>query len=363
MCAVCLQLTLQLLAGKAAPASTAGLLADTLHLLAAGLEDAPQRTRKALSLKLLLLFSDVAALVGGSSGIVRADLGDLLVAVAVAAEGLQNTIRLLGGSSSSNNSLTRMSLHDIQSAQREGASTTRLFRSLWLHTAMQKLVSPAAGTNAAAGGSLPAGDVQWEWQSAAGRLAAVTPLLMVGTNSYFEGDMVERLKVRMAALAPLSFSLGSRGCWWAWCKSVQLADFSCFALCMQQKGQSRDSFAAEHALAPHLRQEEFLSEPVHVPAWSLPAAAQIELGEQLVQAGSLGSASSLTSVLVGLLGGKHSLNGQALPQPSEGALVGLIVAIAMAELSRAALAPLPDLGEAAMHDACAAGHPTADARP
>lgn len=209
MCAVCLQLSLQLLAGKAAPASTAGLLADTLHLLAAGLEDAPQRTRKALSLKLLLLFSDVAALVGGSSGIVRADLGDLLVAVAVAAEGLQSTIRLLGGSSSSsssNNSLTRMSLRDIQSAQREGASTTRLFRSLWLYTAMHKLVSPAAGTNAAAGVSVPAGDVQWEWQSAAGRLAAVTPLLMVGTNSNFEGDMVERLKVRVVALAPLSFS-------------------------------------------------------------------------------------------------------------------------------------------------------------
>lgn len=194
---MCLQLTLQLLAGKAATASTAGLLADTLHLLAAGLEDAPQRTRKALSLKLLLLFSDVAALVGGSSGIVRADLGDLLVAVAVAAEGLQSNIRLLWGSSSSNNSLTRMSLHDIQSAQREGASTTRLFRRLWLYTAMHKLVSPAAATNAAAGGSVPAGDMQWEWQSAAGRLAAVTPLLMVGTISNFEADMVERLKVRV----------------------------------------------------------------------------------------------------------------------------------------------------------------------
>jgi hypothetical protein len=206
---VCLQLSLQLLAGKAAPASTAGLLADTLHLLAAGLEDAPQRIRKDLSLKLLLLFSDVAALVGGSSGIVRADLGDLLVAVAVAAEGLQSTVRLLGGSSSSNssnNSLTRMSVHDIQRAQREGASTTRLFRSLWLYTAMHKLVSPAAGVSvaAAAGGGVAAGDVQWEWQSAAGRLAAVTPLLMVGTNSYFEADMVERLKVRLETTVYLS---------------------------------------------------------------------------------------------------------------------------------------------------------------
>jgi hypothetical protein len=108
------QLALQLLAGKAAHPSTAGLLADTLHLLAAGLQDAPQRTRKDLSLRLLLLFSEVAAEVGGSSGVVRADLGDLLVAVAVAAEGLERNVRLLGSSSSSNNSLTRMSMHDIQ---------------------------------------------------------------------------------------------------------------------------------------------------------------------------------------------------------------------------------------------------------
>jgi hypothetical protein len=61
---------------------------------------------------------------------------------------------------------------------------------------MHKLVSPSAGTTAAAGAAAAAvGDVQWEWQLAAGRLAAVTPLLMVGTNSNFEADMVERLKV------------------------------------------------------------------------------------------------------------------------------------------------------------------------
>jgi hypothetical protein len=61
-----------------------------------------------------VLFSEVAAGVSGGTGVVRADLGDLLVAVAVAAEGLERTIRLLGGSSSSNGSITRMSLHDIQ---------------------------------------------------------------------------------------------------------------------------------------------------------------------------------------------------------------------------------------------------------
>jgi hypothetical protein len=79
-----------------------------------------------------------------------------------------------------------------------------------------------------------------------------------------------------------------------------------------------------------------------LPMHTLPM--QIELGEQLSQAGSLGSTSSLTNTLVGLLGGKPSLNGQALPQPSEAVLVGFIVAVAMSELSRAALAPLPDLG-------------------
>jgi hypothetical protein len=94
----------------------------------------------------------------------------------------------------------------LQSAQREDASTTRLFRNLWLYTAMHKLVNPAAGiaaitddinaAAAAAGAAGKAGGVVAEWQLAAGRLAAVTPLLVVGTDSYIEADMVERLKVR-----------------------------------------------------------------------------------------------------------------------------------------------------------------------
>lgn len=49
---------------------------------------------------------------------VTADLGDLLMAVAAAAEGLQpRTLRLLGSSSSS-----RMSMHDIQVGARECCS-------------------------------------------------------------------------------------------------------------------------------------------------------------------------------------------------------------------------------------------------
>jgi hypothetical protein len=66
---------------------------------------------------------------------------------------------------------------------------------------MHKLVNPAAGVAAisddinAAAAAGKAGGVVTEWQMAAGRLAAVTPLLVVGTDSYIEADMVERLKV------------------------------------------------------------------------------------------------------------------------------------------------------------------------
>lgn len=86
-----------------------------------------------------------------------------------------------------------MLCHILQTAQREDASTTRLFRSLWLYTAAYKLVNPAAGLTA--GGSGGIGGSAQEWQVAAGRLAAVTPLLVVGTDSYHQADMVERLKV------------------------------------------------------------------------------------------------------------------------------------------------------------------------
>lgn len=105
------QLSLQLLAGRSAHHTTAGLLADALHLLAEELEDAPQEARHDLRTKLLLLSTDVASRVGSKSGLVTADLGDLLVAVAVAAEGLQpRTLKLLGKTSNS----SRMSMHDIQ---------------------------------------------------------------------------------------------------------------------------------------------------------------------------------------------------------------------------------------------------------
>jgi hypothetical protein len=104
------QASLQLLSGRGAHPATAGLLADALLSLAAGLAGAPLAARQDLCSRLLLLFGDVAAAVGGERGVIAADLGDLLAAVAVAAEGLRpRTVRLLGGSSSS-----RMSIQDIQ---------------------------------------------------------------------------------------------------------------------------------------------------------------------------------------------------------------------------------------------------------
>jgi hypothetical protein len=91
----------------------------------------------------------------------------------------------------------------------------------------------------------------------------------------------------------------------------------------------------------------------------MPCTLQVELGEQLSQAGSLGSSSSLSAALTSLLGGNAALAAMSsqgsssssssnsaapLPQPTEAVLLAFIVAVALAELSRAALAPLPDLG-------------------
>jgi hypothetical protein len=348
------QLSRQLLAGGGAPRATSGLLADTLHLLAVGLQDAPQRARQDLCLKLLLLFSDVATRVGGKSGVVTGDLGDLLVAVAVASEGLEpRTLRLLsGGSSSSCMSIHELQVgrgcvcgHDrrvpvyvcvacvtetapspvppcravlpnsLQRAQREDACSTRLFRNLWLYTAMHQLVTPAAAVSAAAGSSSSSsGGMAAEWQLAAGRLAAVSPLLVVGTDSYIEADMVERLKV----------CAERRGCAVPCCGNHS-------GVCCVQRPSS-------HTPAPcALRCTSLHPSAMH--------RAQIELGEQVSQAGSLGSVPSLTATLHSLLGGKAGLAAQQLPQPTELVLLAFIVAVAISELSRAALAPLPDLGE------------------
>lgn len=90
-----------------------------------------------------------------------------------------------------------------------------------------------------------------------------------------------------------------------------------------------------------------LTSSVYVPV-PVPATLkwlQVELGEQIKQAGSLGTVASLTSTLHSLLGGRAALEVQQLPQPGEAVLLAFIVAVAISELSRAALAPLPDLGE------------------
>jgi hypothetical protein len=54
------------------------------------------------------------------------------------------------------------------------------------------VLASGTGSNAAA----DSGSFNAEWQEAAGQIALVTPLMIVGTDSYIETDMMERLKVR-----------------------------------------------------------------------------------------------------------------------------------------------------------------------
>jgi len=75
-------------------------------------------------------------------------------------------------------------LQAVQDAQRHDATTTRLFRSLWLYIGLYHLANPR----------VPRSGTE-EWQSAVGRLAAVTPILLVGTDGLQQADMTERLKV------------------------------------------------------------------------------------------------------------------------------------------------------------------------
>lgn len=124
-----------MLSGKDAAPTTAGLLADALNSLAAGLADMPTRARQDLRLRLLITFTDVGYRVGAGSSS-AADLGELLPAVAVAAEGLQpRTLRLLGGSSS------RMSMHEIQVR-----STGVWMRLVWSLTDAKWVYSHDLGT-------------------------------------------------------------------------------------------------------------------------------------------------------------------------------------------------------------------------
>lgn len=181
-----------------------------------------QEHRQELRLRLLLLFADVGQCLGSSGGggggdtstgggnsawVATPDLGALLQPLAVAAANLEpGMLRLLGRGSS-----MRLSLHQIQSAQRQDASTTRLFRTLWLYTSLHKLVDPEAGLDAAAASGGSADADRAEWAAAAGRLAAVTPMLVVGTDSHQEADLVERLRVSRR-LWRCGISAGGQAC-------------------------------------------------------------------------------------------------------------------------------------------------------
>lgn len=70
---------------------------------------------------------------------------------------------------------------------------------------------------------------------------------------------------------------------------------------------------------------------------------QVELDEQLSKAGRVGDVGGMRSGLHQLVA-RDVPGGDSLPQPQEPVLYAFIYAVAMAELSRAALAPLPDIG-------------------
>ena len=65
------------------------------------------------------------------------------------------------------------------------------------------VLEPGSRTNNNAAAEGGRGGINAEWQEAAGQIALVTPLMVVGTDSYIETDMVERLKVRAELLTIL----------------------------------------------------------------------------------------------------------------------------------------------------------------
>lgn len=346
------QVSRPLLSGPDAAPATRGLLARALNTLALGLSAAPHASRQGLRLQLMLLFSAVASRCAPGGGGCAADLGALLPAVAAAVEGLQpRTLQLLGGSSVRMSIhdiqagvsigvgfaglgrgpmrpamcgegygwfswLVFQALHIVtcrrrhtraerrpvplphspprpppQAAQREDASTTRLFRNLWLHAALHALVDPSlpvdpanpassfAGFGAEASGGLGLA-FDPEWYGAAGRVAGVTPLLVVGTDSYLEADMVERLKVcRRMRRGRRGGAQGQGG------RGARTKP-------RVQRGGERNAAHAAGRKAPAQ------PPPAAAQCCGPPTAApQVELGEQLALAGRLAERGNIANRL------------------------------------------------------------------
>ncbi|KXZ46150.1 hypothetical protein GPECTOR_46g219 [Gonium pectorale] len=176
--------------GPGARALSTGLLA-----LAKGLRDAPSAARRDLQTRLLVQFGELGRRAGGSDGssgpAVVAEMGALLPALAEACEGLEGA----GLDFSS-----RFSGLDLAASQRNGGAGTgaprsdqhmvKLLRKFWLYCALFGLCS-SRGTPA-------------DQLAAAGRIAAVTPLLLLGQGPSNELDMAEQLKAELGDLLRLA---------------------------------------------------------------------------------------------------------------------------------------------------------------
>ncbi|GFR44535.1 hypothetical protein Agub_g5805 [Astrephomene gubernaculifera] len=179
-----------LVAGAAGPG--AGALCAGLLSLAKSMRGAVPAARRDLRNRLLVQFGELGLRAGGPGGGagVVSELGQLLPAVAEACEGLEGGLAFGHDSSAS-----RFSLHDLaaqqQQQQRNGGpgghktdlQLVKLLRNLWLTCALFGLCR---------GQSAPPPQ-----QAAAGRIAAVTPVLLLGEAPTSEVDMAEQLKAEL----------------------------------------------------------------------------------------------------------------------------------------------------------------------
>ncbi|KAL4452207.1 hypothetical protein ABPG75_007869 [Micractinium tetrahymenae] len=175
-----------------------GALADALLRLAEGVRMARLVLVKDLRTRLLTLFADFALILPNDSYI--KDLGALLPAVGAVAEavGIASSGRM-----SASLSVADMSLDALNTAQEEDLLVLRLFRQLWLYCGVydfgslqqaapapqngRRVTASHAPTSAAAGRWPPA------WHGALGRVAAATPLLILGWEQFKPDELMENL--------------------------------------------------------------------------------------------------------------------------------------------------------------------------
>ncbi|KAL4857248.1 Phosphatidylinositol 4-kinase alpha 1 [Chlorella vulgaris] len=179
-----------------------GALADALLRLAEGLRGAPLVVLKDLRTRLLTLFTDFALILPNPTYV--KDLGALLPALGAAGEAVHTAA---AGVMSTSQSVADLSLDALNTAQEEDLLVLKLFRQLWLYCGVYDFAGLKAAASAQHGSS---GRWPAEWRQAAGRVAAVSPLLIVGWEQYKPDELLESLTSefgsRLAKLGPLGES-------------------------------------------------------------------------------------------------------------------------------------------------------------